>query len=323
MTPPGLNVIVEDEPSHLLGLSNAFARHDVPCRQVLFEGEWVGVGPYPDVRYVFTDLHLGGGALTSGHQTDFSTIGSLFEEVLKPARRYAILLWTMYPAQADSLADYLSQRLEGVEQPVGVRALEKAHFLDRAGRVRDEGELFRAVQDRTASLELLLNKPTPEELERRLVRLFGAPECKTGGEGDSLLALDMALDAWMDSPLEDHDHTPGQMLRSDDAGDVCLLEKVVNGIATSRAATHPSVVAEIVRQRLESLYFQGVSLDVVGGPTPFTEDMNSEFKGWLDSANPVFGDMTPRQFLETPTSDSDRLRSLSARLDAIEDGDFS
>ena len=324
MTPPGFNVIVEDEPSHLLGLSNTFAKHDIPCRQVLFEGEWVGIGPYPDVRYIITDLHLGGGALTSGHQTDFSTIGGLIEEVLKPARRYAILLWTMYPAQADRLAGFLSQRLEGVEQPVGVRALEKARYLDSAGRVRDEAKLFRAVQDTTASLELLLNRPVPEELEKRLVRLFGAPECLAGEDGDfGVPALDTALDTWMDSRLDDFDRTPRQMLHSDNASDVCLLERLVNGVATSRATTHPSAVAHIVRQRIESLYFQGVSLDVLGGPTLFVEDMDAEFKRWLDTGNPLFGDMTPRQFLDKPTADPGRLRSLSARLDAIEDGDFS
>ena len=117
----------------------------------------------------------------------------------------------------------------------------------------------------------------------------------------------------------DYGTTPKAMLESDNPDDLYLLECIVHSIATLRAPSHPRVVRDVVRQRIERLYEQGYSLAVIDGPDP--SDQPLEY--WMDSANPLFGAITPRQFFESEHVDAERIQRISARLDAIDGGAFS
>ncbi|MXY51063.1 MAG: hypothetical protein F4Y86_00830 [Gammaproteobacteria bacterium] len=284
-----------------------------------------GVSPCPDARLIFADLHLGTGAIGSDHKTDFSTIGSLLEESIRPAGRYAVVLWTRYPTQAAQLEEFLIERLVGTQEPpVSVRALAKTKHLDDAGRVRDESGLVDEIHDAVDELELLLNKPDVARMKETLESLFAKPEVPID---DAVVARipdwDVALDDWMERELRGLGKTPKVMLDSDDPGNLFLLQRAIHSIATMRAASHPNLVRDVVRWRIENLYREGRSMEFVGGPKVGTERTAEGLNHWMDTTNGLFGEATPRRFFETDQVDVPRLALVSARLDAIDAGAFS
>ena len=64
--------------------------------------------------------------------------------------------------------------------------------------------------------------------------------------------------------LPDFGSTPRQVLNSGDHGTLALLDRFVNAIATFKGASHPRVVRDIVRQRIETMF------ENRGTPIPFT-----------------------------------------------------
>ena len=318
------SIVIDDDADHLIGLAETLNRFDIPCHQIRFSGDMDDLGPYPEVRFIFADLHLGAGAIGSDHMTDFSTIGSLLEDAIRPVGRYAILLWTMYPAQATHLQRFLAERLQGVPRPVDVSPLPKASYLNGAGHVQDETRLFKNIRKALDKLVILLDKPERAEIEDILTRLFSEPEVGTRElEVPGLPSLEAQLDDWLGQELMDYGATPKAMLASGNPDDLYLLERIVHTIATSRAPSHPHVIRDIVRQRIEKLYEQGISLEVIDGPDLSNHGALSPIEHWMDSANPLFGAITPRQFFEGERVDVPRLQRISARLDAIDDGAFS
>ena len=81
-TDPGI-IVIDDDMEHLTGLADGLDRHGMWCHRVHCEGDPAGIGPWPDVRLIVADLHLGSGVLTSDPTTDFSVIGGLLEEAMK------------------------------------------------------------------------------------------------------------------------------------------------------------------------------------------------------------------------------------------------
>ena len=148
-TDPGI-IVIDDEMDHLTGLADGLDRHGMSCHRVHCEGELAGIGPWPDVRLIVADLHLGSGVLTVDPTTDFSVIGGLLEEAIRPSGPYMMVLWTMYPEQAPALRTFLLERLQEVAKPFDVLPLAKADYLDGEGNVRDEPALVRAITDLAA-----------------------------------------------------------------------------------------------------------------------------------------------------------------------------
>ena len=143
-------IVIDDEMEHLTSLADGLDRHGMSCHRVHCAGDPGGIGPWPDVRLIVADLHLGSGVLTSDPTTDFSVIGGLLEEAIKPSGPYMMVLWTMYPEQAPALQTFLLGRLQGVTKPFDVLPLAKADYLDADGNVRDEPALVRAITDLAA-----------------------------------------------------------------------------------------------------------------------------------------------------------------------------
>ena len=145
-------IAIDDHEQHLAGLANCLNRHGVACLQIHFNPKVLpSIKPCPDVRVIFADLHLAEGSLTSDHKTDFSIIGTLLESTIKPRGPYFILLWTMYPAQADALREFLQTRLREATKPFYVLPLAKANHLDD-GNVRDEEALIQEIVNITKEL---------------------------------------------------------------------------------------------------------------------------------------------------------------------------
>ena len=146
MTESGSTVIaIDDDRIRLSGLADGLGRHGLTCRRIHFTGDSTVVPACPEVRVILVDLHLGAGDLSSDHTKDFSTIGHLIEDRIRPSGPYCIVLWTRYAKQASALRTFL-ERLQQVQTPVVVRALDKAVHLDADGSVRDEAALVRELE---------------------------------------------------------------------------------------------------------------------------------------------------------------------------------
>ena len=159
-------------------------------------------------------------------------------------------------------------------------------------------------------------RPTPVGITNRLHRLFREAElpCDDDTVPPGFPEHDTALDDWLDVELPDFSQTPRQMLDSGDDGTLFLLDRFVNAIATSRALSHPHVVREIVRHRLETQFREASASD---------NELEDRFERWLDAPNPMFGDEPPRHFFDAREVDATRLRKISSLLDSLDDGTFS
>lgn len=122
-------IAIDDDPKHLEGLAQGLTRYGAACLPVHFTGVDTDVSPCPQVRVIFTDLHLSNGPIPGDYSKDFSVIGGLIQERIKPSGPYFIILWTMYPDQANKLQGFLN-RLENVAKPFTVQALDKSKYLD-------------------------------------------------------------------------------------------------------------------------------------------------------------------------------------------------
>lgn len=137
-------VVIDDQPEHLLGLADCLNQQGFACLRVRFTGDPADVRACPDVRIIFADLHLGMGN-PSDHKTNFSTIGGLLQDSIRPSGPYVIILWTQFPEQADSLRAFLDRLGTDVAKPFDVRHLAKADHLDANGHVKDQDALVNAI----------------------------------------------------------------------------------------------------------------------------------------------------------------------------------
>ena len=138
------------------------------------------------------------------------------------------------------------------------------------------------------------------------------------------------MEEWLDAALPDFGSTPRQVLNSGDHGTIALLDRFVNAIATSRALSHPRVVRDIIRQRIETMFRESRETDVIHRDVQFNppdsesgNDVADSFEHWMDVPNPLFGDVSPRSFFEAVAVDADQVREISSLLDSVDDGAFS
>ena len=135
---------IDDDQNHLEGLARALNQYGVACLQFHFTGDTTDIKPCPHVRVIFVDLHLGKGPV-SDHSRDFGIIGGFIEEIVRPSGPYFIVLWTMYPEEAEKLKGNLEARLHGVAKPFSVLPLDKAKHLDAAGNVKSTEKLVETI----------------------------------------------------------------------------------------------------------------------------------------------------------------------------------
>ena len=152
-------IAIDDEVKHLDGLAKGLNQCGAACLPIHFTSETTGIPQCPYVRVIFADLHLSG-STPGDHAQDFSTIGGLIESTLKPAGPYLIVLWTMYPEQANELHAFLKERLQDVTKPFAVQPLKKADHLDPDGGVKSTEGLAEAIREivaRQPQVGVLLN----------------------------------------------------------------------------------------------------------------------------------------------------------------------
>ena len=173
-------------------------------------------------------------------------------------------------------------------------------------------------------------RPAPEAIKQRLTRLFEKPDAPRGTPPPGFPQWETTMEEWLDVALPDFGSTPRQVLNSSDHGTLALLDRFVNAIATSRALSHPGVVRDIIRQRIETMFRESRETDVIHRNLQFNppdsesgNDVADSFEHWMDVPNPLFGDVSPRSFFEAVAVDADQVREISSFLDSIDDGAFS
>jgi hypothetical protein len=144
MLPAPRVIVIDDDPQHLRGLADGLNRYGAACLPIHFTGDVSGIKRCPHVRVIFADLHLDEGGV-GGDERHFTVIGGLIEDTIAPAGPYLVVLWTRFAGQADALANFLNQRLEGVQKPFAVVALDKMVHLAPSGEVRDVNQLVQAI----------------------------------------------------------------------------------------------------------------------------------------------------------------------------------
>ena len=218
-----------------------------------------------------------GWALGSDHMTDFSTIGALLEERIKPSRPYSILLWTAYPDQAPGLHRFLGERLHSVTKPSAVLPLAKANHLDPSGAVKDATALVKEivtlakpmpgsgllpdpdgrVPETTPTMIEVTSLPAPEAIMQRLSRLFEKPDGPRATTPPGFPQWETTMEEWLDVELPDFGSTPRKMLSSDDEGTLalrCDFEGAESSPCRSRyrSTTHRSHVSPTAGHRFHS-----------------------------------------------------------------------
>ena len=349
-------IAIDDEPDDLAGLANGLSRYGVPCYKIHFTG-LADIQACPEVRVIFADLNLGAGGLASGDfKSNFSSIGRILEKI-QPRGPYVVFLWTWHAARAPELKTFLRERLEGIPKPFDIRSVEKADHLDGT-EIRSEQHLVEQIASLTEELgeaggyddsyrvvkaalaplfrdrvgrenpeagERFSSCPIPDEIRDRLNCLFAKPEGPSEQMPPGYPTVESELEDWLDAVLADFGKTPRQMLQSDERDDLFFLDRFVNAIATSRVASHPNIVRDIVRKRIETMFRDGLPLGLIRGPEmpPVDEERTQAFERWMNAVNLIFGDITPQQFFNSNEINVERLRVISSRLDAIDDGAFS
>lgn len=148
MLPTPRVIAIDDELKHLEDLAKGLNRYGTTCLPIHFNGELADIPQCPNARVIFTDLHLTHGS-PGDYTRDFSAIGGLIEETIKPTGPYLIVLWTKYPEQAKKLRRHLEERLVDVPKPFDVQPLDKKDHINGTNNpegVKDIRKLVEAVK---------------------------------------------------------------------------------------------------------------------------------------------------------------------------------
>ena len=145
MRPAPRIIAIDDEPKHLSSLTDSLNRYGATCMPVHFTGDTSDLRKSPHVRIIFADLHLNGTGSGSEHRQNFAVIGGLIETAIIPTGPYIVVLWTRFADQANALQDFLVERLQDVQKPLAVAAIDKMVHLDTDGNVRNIEKLVQEV----------------------------------------------------------------------------------------------------------------------------------------------------------------------------------
>lgn len=143
-------VAVDDELWHLDSLIKGLSQCGIGCLPIHYKSEMENVVACPHARVIFADLNLIPGT-PRDHKIDFSVIGGLLTQKIRPTGPYMLILWTQYPEKAGELEEFLRERPfpSGVLKPFAINALDKAAYIDVPGdsSAIDADGLGKLVQD--------------------------------------------------------------------------------------------------------------------------------------------------------------------------------
>ena len=132
-------VAIDDEPSHLLGITTGLTAIGIPCMGFWYDRSLNELRPDPPqsglpfVRLVFMDLNLAERAGIPDAATLASGIIDVLKQIIaKDGGPYLLVFWTQVGTRVDEVSTIIFDRLEkvgGVPCPIAITSLDKAPFL--------------------------------------------------------------------------------------------------------------------------------------------------------------------------------------------------
>ena len=199
MLPSPRVIVIDDEQKHLDGLTQGLNQCGTTCLPIYFTGESLSIPTCTHVRVIFADLHLTSGT-SNNLEMEFSTIGELIENNIKPSGPYLIVLWTRSPEEAASLQNFLKERLSDmISKPITVQPLDKSVHLNSDGMVINIDDLVEAIE------KIITKQP-------QIGALFNWEERVSGAAGDTVSSIvNLAVPTQNN---RNHDEEVGRLLAS-------------------------------------------------------------------------------------------------------------
>ena len=132
-------VAIDDEPSHLLGLTTGLTAIGIPCMGFWYDRTLNKLKPAPPesglpfVRLVFMDLNLAEQVgVPDAAKLSAGVIDVLNQIIAKDGGPYLLVFWTRVGTRVDEVSTMVFDRLErvgGAPCPIAITSLDKAPFL--------------------------------------------------------------------------------------------------------------------------------------------------------------------------------------------------
>jgi hypothetical protein len=168
-------VAIDDEPSHLLAITNGLSASGIACMGYWYDRTTHELSPappaggLPDLRLVLMDLNLE----ESGGAPDPANLAGSVMSVLKriissDGGPYLLVFWTQVRGRVEEVRDLLYERMEELPRPLEVLAIAKGPFIVADPKDRDfkaalqqfYGELHRNVGElREAIIKVVSQNP--------------------------------------------------------------------------------------------------------------------------------------------------------------------
>ena len=163
-------VVVDDNPVHLLTISNGLSAAGIPCSSHWFDREQEELVPLPPsdgykhLRIIFLDLNLRAATNPDASTLFYSAQDILCRLIGKSSAPYALVFWTDVSSKVDEVEHYFHdpERLTDISPPLHVYKVDKSGFLPTSAEGGDFqsmiGSLYQNIAEKTEALK--------EEVER-------------------------------------------------------------------------------------------------------------------------------------------------------------
>jgi hypothetical protein len=129
-------VTIDDEPTHLLAITNGLSASGIPCMGFWYDRDTHGLKPapakdgFPFLRLVFMDLNLEElGGVPEAANLCGTVMDVLKQIVAKDGGPYLLVFWTLVGQKVDEVAKLIYERLDGIPFPIAVAGLSKSAFI--------------------------------------------------------------------------------------------------------------------------------------------------------------------------------------------------
>lgn len=130
-------VVIDDEPIHLLTITNGLSAAGIPCASHWFNRETNDLVPPPPVngyahlRLVIMDLNLRELIKPDSQTLFYSVVDALKKIISSDSGPYILVFWTQVSTEVNAVKNLFFEhgRLDGIPPPIEVMELRKGPFL--------------------------------------------------------------------------------------------------------------------------------------------------------------------------------------------------
>ena len=154
-TPPRF-IVIDDNPSHLNAILDAFQDIGTPCLGVTYDPEHgLTQKHFSGVRALFIDFHLVSQLPATDETANFAVIAQILEDIISPTGGpFILVIWTQHDKSVPGLAEYLedpNSSLPPSARPLAILSLPKDQFITLNTGVARDTDRLRAEIERAIS----------------------------------------------------------------------------------------------------------------------------------------------------------------------------